>query len=186
MGSTRRKFLAAAAIAVFGLCGGLHPAAALSPHPALRGVISILVWVELNIDPELRSLVDLQGIRGGVADIVTSRMQTRRPNLPVTVAGGPGTTFVVPDDLDARQLVMVLTLTLRRSPVGADGQSCCLGALSIRFERNEPQWTEAENSLVLARGEPFLAGGDQQTIRERTLTLARGLMESALDFLQFT
>jgi hypothetical protein len=148
-------------------------------------VTSILISLEPNIDSELRALVDLEEMRDGVAGIVRTRLQARRLEVPIVVDRGRRLTFVVPDDLDRGTLVVVLTLTLRRSAVGADELPCCLGALSVRFERKNPRWSVAENTLVIARGEPFFADSDQQLVNERALTLARLLLEPALNALPF-
>lgn len=186
--STRRSLGAAlGALAALGLSGRPGQAAAPSPypHPVLLEVTSILVAVELNIDSELRSLVDRGDMRDAVAAFVRSRLQARRLEVAVVVDRGPGLTFVVPDDLDRGTLVIVLTLTLRRSPVGADGLPCCLGALSIRLERRNSRWSEGENTLVVARGEPFFASDDHEAINEHVLTAAGSLLGPTLDSLPF-
>lgn len=172
-------------LSLFLVMSAYSTASAKSIKRMFLGVKDVEVTMRVVADRPVKGLVDEGLLGASVLEQAKSILHTRNPDLPIRLAKPRG----IPElkQLDKGTLAIVLTLTVRSTDAGAAEPPCCLGALSMRIDRDLVRRGNNKN-LVYTEDryrmnfppEPIFLGSDQSVAQSRAEEASVELLQPIL------
>ena len=164
----------AALLLLVGLLLGLaSSASALSPPGVVENVGVISVHIDIRGDLPGRDLLDETSIQNELVAHLAEGLAEDRPDIEVTgrrVAIEPIVLWVMVD------------ISLRTDPPGAEHLPCCLGAVTVALARNDASGRRIPMHDVVSN-EPFFVEPDPDEANERAVEVLEAELAWVLDWL---